>query len=190
MEKHETASELESSTVNGTIDREAHPKHWYVARVQMKCEKKSAQRISALGHETFVPVQEEIRQWSDRKKKIERILIPLVVFFRTDEAGAKQVARLSFVYDLLRAPGDRKAAIIPDKQIDDFKFMIGNCDSQILIERSPILAGDEVKVVRGSLKGLHGHAMTSTNGKSKIYIAIDLLGCATVEIDPIDLEKA
>lgn len=190
MEGRDSAPERGGSTDNGTVDRGAYPKHWYVARVQIKCEKRSAQRISSLGHETFVPVQEEVRQWSDRRKKIERILIPLVVFFRADEAGAQQVTRLSFVYDLLKAPGERKAAVIPDEQIDDFKFMIGNCDSEITIGPTPITAGDAVKVVRGSLKGLQGRAVTSSDGKSKIYIALDFLGCASVEINPLDLEKA
>ncbi len=189
MEKRDTTFNLGDSIANGTIDREAYPKHWYVARVQIKCEKKSAQRIASLGHETFVPVQEEIHQWSDRKKKIERILIPLVVFFRTDQAGAKQVERLSFVYDLLKAPGETMPAVIPDEQIDRFKFMIGNCDSDITIEPTPITVGDEVIVVRGSLKGLRGRAMTASDGKSKIYISLDLLGCASVEITLSDIEK-
>ena len=134
-------------------------------------------------------MQEEIHQWSDRKKKIYRILIPLVVFFRTDKAGATQVERQSFVYDLLKAPGETMPAIIPDEQIDRFKFMIGNCDSDITIEPTPITAGDEVIVVRGSLKGLQGRAKTSSDGKSKIYISLDVLGCASVEINPSDIEK-
>ncbi len=189
MEALDTTFDPGDSVADGTIDREAYPKHWYVARVRIKCEKKSAQRIASLGYETFVPVQEEIRQWSDRKKKIERILIPLVVFFRSDKAGARQVERQSFVYDLLKAPGGVKPAIIPDEQIDTFKFMIGNCDSDITIEPTPITAGDEVMVVRGSLKGLRGRAMTSSDGKSKIYISLDILGCASVEIHPSDIEK-
>ena len=189
MEDRGAVLKKDVSIANVTIDREAYPKRWYVARVQMKCEKKSAQKISSLGYETFVPVQEEIHQWSDRKKKIERILIPLVVFFRTNESGAKQVERLSFVYDLLKAPGDRTPAVIPDKQINDFKFMIGNCDSEITIEPTPIIAGDEVIVVRGSLRGLQGRAVTSSDSKSKIYITLDILGCASVEIKHSDLEK-
>jgi len=191
MEERGTLLELADSIANGTIDREAHPKqNWYVARVQIRCEKKAAKRIESLGYETFIPVQEEIRQWSDRKKKIERILIPLVVFFRSDEIGAKQVERLSFVYGLLRAPGERHPAVIPDNQIHDLKFMIGNCNSEIVIEPISITAGESVKVIRGSLKGLHGRAITSTNGKSKIYISIDILGCASVEISASDLVKA
>lgn len=53
----------------------------------------------------------------------------LVVFFCTDKAGAKQVERRSFVYDLLKVPGEMKPATIPDEQIDKFKFVLGNCDS-------------------------------------------------------------
>lgn len=189
MEERYVATTSEGSSVNVTDDREAYPRHWYVARVQMKCEKKSASKITASGYETFVPVQKEIRQWSDRKKKIDKILIPLVVFFKADERGAKEVEKLSFVYGLLRAPGERKAATIPDNQICRLKFMIGNCDDEIAITTAPIIEGDKVRVVRGSLKGLEGYAITSSEGKAKISIVIDNLCCASVKITPSDLIK-
>lgn len=188
MEERDSALKIESSAANGADDRGAYPKHWYVARVQMNCEKKSAQRISSLGYEIFVPVQQEVRQWSDRRKKIERILIPLLVFFKSDVAGAKQIQRLSFVYDLLKAPGDKKPAVIPDDQIDRFKFMIGNCDDEITIKRETINIGDKVRVVRGSLKGLEGYATSTPDGKTEISIFIEKLFCASVKINPADLE--
>lgn len=189
MEEHEVALRYGDSAANGTDDREARLKSWYVARVQIRCEKKAAQRISALGYETYVPVQEEIRQWSDRKKKIERILIPLVVFFKSDNAGAKQVQRLSFVYDLLRAPGDKQPATIPEHQINQLKFMIGNCDDEITIKQECINVGDKVRVIRGALKGLEGNATSSADGKAEISIVIEHLFCASVKINPADLEK-
>lgn len=43
--------------------------HWYALYVRMHHEKKTAEKFRALGIEHFLPVQEVIRQWSDRKKK-------------------------------------------------------------------------------------------------------------------------
>ena len=57
------------SLVNGTNDREAHPKRWIAVLVQVNCEKKTATRLGKVGYETYIPTQQEVHQWSDRKKK-------------------------------------------------------------------------------------------------------------------------
>lgn len=56
------------SLVNGTNDREAYPKRWVAALVQMNCEKKVASKLNKLGITNYVPIQKEVHQWSDRKK--------------------------------------------------------------------------------------------------------------------------
>ncbi|MCS2958413.1 hypothetical protein NXX53_17930 [Bacteroides salyersiae] len=35
----------------------------------MNCEKKTATQLGKAGYETYIPTQQEIHQWSDRKKK-------------------------------------------------------------------------------------------------------------------------
>lgn len=179
----------EGKTVaDGTIGRGAHPKGWYVAQVHMKCEKKSAQRLEALGYETFVPVQSEIHQWSDRKKKIDRIVIPLSVFVRSDEVSVRVVERQPFVYRLLCAPGESRPARIPDDQIERFRFMLGNCDSEVTVEALEVKKGDAVRIVRGRLRGLEGFITEAEESKPKVSIVIDHIGCASVRIDKSDLE--
>ena len=73
------------SFVNGTSDREAHPKYWIAVLVQMNTEQKSSTKLTKLGITNYVPTQSEIHQWSDRKKKIERIVIPMIVFVKVDK---------------------------------------------------------------------------------------------------------
>ena len=45
-------------------------RQWLVAYVQSCLEKKTAQRLAAMGIECYLPVQSEIRQWSDRRKRV------------------------------------------------------------------------------------------------------------------------
>ena len=71
-----------NSFVNGINDREACPKRWVAALVQMNCERKVAARLDKMGIENYVAIQKEEHQWSDRRKKIERVVIPMVVFVR------------------------------------------------------------------------------------------------------------
>ena len=48
----------------------------------MNCEKKVAAKLDKMSMANYVPVQQEEYQWSDRKKKIDRVVIPMVVFAR------------------------------------------------------------------------------------------------------------
>ena len=42
------------SLVNGTNDREAYPKRWVAALVQMNCEKNTVPRLCKVGDETLL----------------------------------------------------------------------------------------------------------------------------------------
>ncbi|WP_369678142.1 transcription termination/antitermination NusG family protein, partial [Bacteroides sp. CAG:189] len=42
-------------------------KSWLAAYVRLHHEKKTRDRLTAMGIECFLPVQEEIHQWSDRR---------------------------------------------------------------------------------------------------------------------------
>ena len=44
---------------SGTGEGVAHSKRWYVALVRMHHEKKVAERLSKMGIDSFVPVQQE-----------------------------------------------------------------------------------------------------------------------------------
>ena len=116
----------EDSFVNGTSDREAHPKYWTAVLVQMCTEQKVSTKLNKLGITNYVPTQTEIHQWSDRKKKIERIVIPMVVFVQVDKEIEKSLITYSFIYKFISYPGQTEAAIIPNDQIEKLKFMLNN----------------------------------------------------------------
>lgn len=176
------------SVANGAIDREACQKSWYAVYVQVKCEKKSAQKLRTLGYEVFVPVQEEIHQWSDRRKKIEVIVIPMVVFLKVTTGELKEIEKLSYIYSVLKYPGSKIAAVIPDKQIEQFKFMLGNCASEVVIEPFKVIKGAKIRVIRGTLRGVEGQISRNGVNGFKLYISIDNLACASVEISMQDCE--
>ena len=108
-----------SSFVNGTNDREACPKRWVAALVHTNCEKKVASKLDNLGFENYVAIQTEEHQWSDRKKKIDRIVIPMVVFIRLAKEEEDEFRRLPFIIKFISYPGSNELATpIPDNQIE------------------------------------------------------------------------
>ena len=173
--------------VSVTTDREAHPVRWVAALVQMCTEKKVGDRLKKLGIENYVPTQTEIHQWSDRKKKVERVVIPMVVFVRVDEATERTLRMQSFIRKILTYPGQKATAVIPDDQIDRLKFMLKQADSPVELMPENLRVGDRVRIVRGALKGLEGELCKSVPEKSMVAIRIDGLGYACVSVSVGDL---
>lgn len=180
---------IEKSVVDGTNDREAYPKFWIAVLVQMNCEKKVESKLNKLGLETYLPVQKEEHQWSDRKRIIERNVIPMVVFVRVDKEIAQSLRSLNFIHKLVAYPGSREIATpIPDEQMNRLKFLLSNADSEVSIA-SDIEIGDEVRVVKGALKGLVGILYMKDINTPKVAIRIDCLGYASVSIPMSFVEK-
>ena len=126
-----TSSLSSESVVSVTIDREAHPERWVASLVQICMEKKVGERLKRLSIENYVPTQTEIHQWIDRKKKVECVVIPMVVFIRTDEATECELRMQSFIHKFLAYSGQTAADVIPDEQIDRLMFMLKQANAPI-----------------------------------------------------------
>ena len=189
MNTRETSSHPQlESIVSVTTDREAHSKRWIAALVQSCFEKKVWERLDKLGVENYIPTQTVIRQWSDRKKKIERVVIPMIVFIRTDEMTERRLRMQTYIRKILSYPGQWKAAVIPDAQIDRLKFMLRHAESSVELLEQTLQVGEAIRVARGPLKGLEGEIYQVQPDKPMVAIRIDCLGYACVSIDKSDLE--
>lgn len=177
------------SLIDGTSDREACHKYWTAVLVQMCTEQKVGAKLDKLGIINYVPTQTEIHQWSDRKKKVERIVIPMVVFVLVDKETEKNLRTFSFIYKFISYPGQKEAAIIPNEQIEKLKFMLNNADSNVEVSDSAYEVGEEVEIVRGPLKGFYGELCYFEKGKPKVGIYIELLGYACVSVNINDVKR-
>ena len=79
-------TKLKNRMTTGNVkDNQQEERKWYVAYVRMFHERKTAEKLAAMGIESFVPVREEIHQWSQRKKKVMRVLIPQMIFIHATQ---------------------------------------------------------------------------------------------------------
>ena len=170
---------LSAGPSDGTGEGVAHSKRWYVALVRMHHEKKVAERLDKMGIENFVPVQQEIHQWSDRRK---------VVFVHADPKERVEVLSLSTVSRYMVMRGESSPAVIPDEQMARFRFMLDYSEEAICMNSSPLARGEKVRVVKGPLTGLVGE-LVNVDGKSKIAVRLNMLGCACVNM-PIGYVEA
>ena len=58
---------------------------WYVLITKPKSEKKVAEKLQDRGIEVCCPVSVEVRQWSDRKKKVEVPLLPSMILVKLED---------------------------------------------------------------------------------------------------------
>lgn len=170
-----------------TTNKAAKEKRWLAAYTRMHHEKKTHDRLTAMSIESFLPTQIVERQWSDRKKKIERVLIPMMIFVHVNAEEQRQVLQLPAVIRYLVLRGEHTPTEIPPKQMERFRFMLDHSDSTVSFSQSDLQPGQQVRVIKGPLKGLTGELVT-INGQSNIAIRIDMLGCATIEISASRVE--
>ncbi|MCS2449201.1 UpxY family transcription antiterminator [Bacteroides thetaiotaomicron] len=163
-------------------------KSWLVVCVQSNREKKTYERLTALGFDSFLPLQEEIHRWSDRHKKVQRVVIPMVVFVRVAPSERIQVLRLPSVSRFMVLRGESTPAIIPDSQMERFRFMLDYSEEAVEMCVERLQPGEQVKVIKGPLAGLVGELITM-DGKSKVAVRINMLGAAMVEIPVGFVEK-
>ncbi len=157
-------------------------KKWLVAYVKMHHEKRVRDRLTALGIENFLPVQQEVHRWSDRKKRVERVLIPMMIFVCVDLKEQRTVLTHPSVLRYLVLRGEHSPTEIPEEQMTQFRFMLDFSDRPISFNTTGLQPGEKVKIIKGPLAGLEGE-LVNVEGKSNFVVRINQLGCASVEVN-------
>ena len=122
---------------------------WFVAHTKFRGELKAQESFNALGVNSYVPVYEEKREWSDRIKKITTPAISGYIFFQTEKVNYALVNLNPYLKNVLRRFG--KAVEIKSSEIDAMKNCLKNYTDSISFN-----AGDSVKIMSGCLKNKEG----------------------------------
>ena len=187
-----------SSTANYAADavgvQFSEKKHWFIAVVKHGNEKICGKILTDLGYENYVPFQRELRKYANgRRKWVDRLVLTSKVFVRTtEEDRLKNVVTLPVIYRFMVDPsrrsnnmGHASAAIIPDKEMDAFRRMLEQDELPVTYQETGaiFLEGDKVRVIVGKLSGLEGTVIRTVEGKHRLYVSLDILGSASVEIE-------
>ena len=164
-----------------TNKEETPNRRWLALYTRMHHEKKVRDRLTDMGIECFLPIQTVVRQWSDRKKKVDKVLISMMIFVHVDADEQRQALEDPSAMRYMVLRGERTPAVIPDRQMEYFRMMVEQSDVDVSFDTQCLQPGQKVRVVKGALKGLTGE-MVTIDGKRNIAIRIDRLGCAVVEV--------
>ena len=116
-------------------------------------------------------MQKTLRQWSDRKKVVEKPLLSSYVFVLVKKKDAPQVFTANGVVRFISFEG--QPVPIPQDQIDYLKLLV-NSDAEMEVSSANFEQGDFVEVVGGALNGLRGE-LVKVGRKKKVIVRIDSL---------------
>ena len=126
--------------------------NWYVVKTNSRAEKKVLERLEALGLEAYLPLITTIKQWSDRKKKVEVPLIPSTLFIHCQESDLKILYTVIGFHTLLYYLS--KPAKVRDYEIQNLRILLQENIEFEQEEFVNIQEGDKVEVIRGPFQGL------------------------------------
>ncbi|MFN3444790.1 MAG: UpxY family transcription antiterminator [Bacteroidia bacterium] len=148
-------------------------KKWYAIYTNPRAEKKTAEKLTEKGIEIFLPLQITLKQWSDRKKKVEEPLFKSYVFvFINIELERLSVLETPGVVKFVRIGGE--VPVIRTSIIDAIKLSLAHF-SDIEITNQNLYINQHVQVIAGPLRGYTGKILEQ-HGNQYFAVHIEELG--------------
>ncbi|BEI55474.1 transcriptional regulator [Butyricimonas faecihominis] len=163
--------------------------HWYVANT-CRQEKKIKQRLDSMGIENFIPFQQIARKIHGVDKLIEVPVIPNLVFIHTTFKSCMSLIQ-EYAFDM-RYLRDRETGnflIVPDKQMNDFMFLLDFSKEMVEVVNENLKKGDKVRVIKGDFAGIEGE-LIRVKGHKRVVVRLEgVVSLATAYIPGSFLEK-
>ena len=142
-------------------------KDWFVLYTKPKQELRVVDELSKIGINSYCPTVKMIKQYSDRKKKIEKPLIPSYIMVYIEESKRKSVFSIPGIVRYLFWLG--KPAIVHENEINIMKKHLEGVYSSISI--SKLIIGQLYKISEGPLAGNTGKIVEMKKNKVKLELA-------------------
>lgn len=157
---------------------------WMAVYTKPRNEKTVNDRLISIGIETYLPLQEVVRQWSDRKKKVKIPLFTSYVFVRVNEKQRNDVLKdygvLNFVFWL------GKPAIIQDHEIERIRYFLKEAGTdEIVVEQ--LQPGDKALINSGQFKD--EKVLVLSSEKKEYFVILESLG-VRLRVSKLDVERA
>ncbi len=145
---------------------------WYVLYTRPKAEKRVAETLEKINIEVYCPMITEVRQWSDRKKKVSSPLFRSYLFVRLREMDRHKVFEVPGVVRYLYWLG--KPAIVRDVEIQTIKNWLHEDGVEELVVQQ-LSPGESVKITSGAFK--NEQAIIQEVGSRRVRLILVKLGC-------------
>ena len=152
-------------------------RYWHALYVRSRAEKKVLAQLEDMGIQAYLPLITRVKQWSDRRKKVEEPLFKSYVFVYSNE---KEHIPVLSVYGVLKfVTFEHKAVIVPENHILAIKRFIQDFErgeeGKIMSNNEDLKEGQMVRIINGPMKGLTGR-LDAVKDKRRLIVFIDVVG--------------
>lgn len=143
--------------------------NWKALYVSSRAEKKVTAALLERNIVAYLPLKTELKQWSDRKKKVSTPLINGYVFVKTTLKERDEVFKINGVLQYVRYNGSD--ALIKDAEIEILKSVESkgyHVDGKFGIDLN---IGDLVEIKAGPFKGYEG-LISQTKNEHVCFVVI------------------
>jgi transcription termination/antitermination protein NusG len=145
---------------------------WFVAYTAPRAEKKVAQRLERADVEYFLPVRNEIRQWSDRVKRVIIPAFPSYIFVHVNSKEYFKAISQEGMVKYVHFGG--VPAQINSSTIEHIRKML-EYDPQLDLCDKILGIGEKYKIPSGPLEGIEG-TVIRLKGKTHFVLEIEEWG--------------
>jgi transcription antitermination factor NusG len=145
-------------------------KNWFALYLKPQHEFKAKVELEKLSIQNYLPIVTKLKQWSDRKKKIDEPLLKGYIFIFADEKERLNSLENRCVVKCVSDHG--RPAKIPEWQITNLKNMLSNEGDFMVLEE--LVKGSSVEIVEGPFKGVQG-VVQQTETHNQLAVTIELL---------------
>ncbi len=149
---------------------------WYPVYTNPRAEKKAYQSLMNKGVEAYLPLQRQLKKWSDRKKWVEEPFIKSYLFVRIKEHEQAEVLMTNGIARFLYFGG--RIAAMPDRQIEQLKLLITS-PFELEVTEENLQPGEKIIIKAGPLKGMTGEII-SYRSQKQLALRLESLGCTII----------
>jgi transcription antitermination factor NusG len=161
---------------------------WYAVYTRAHLENRVAYHFLESGITHYLPLFQEMHQWSDRSKHLAVPVFPGYLFARFCASSRDRVAVLS-TFGVVRILGrNGRPDPIPDSELDAVKRLLAT--GEACRSGRDLMAGTWVRVVRGPLRGVEGR-LVRHKSRARLRVTVSMLNQSVeAEIDAHDVVAA
>ena len=142
-------------------------KKWFVVYTRPQQELKVAEQLSAMGITNYCPTITLLKQYSDRKKKVNKPLLSSYVMVELEENQRNKVFSCLGIVRYLFYLG--RPAVVPTFEINLMQNHLNGVYNDI--EVTTLSVGDSHTITQGPFSGVSGKVVETNNTKVKLELA-------------------
>lgn len=146
-------------------------RYWHAVYVKSRYEKKVFDRLTDLGIKAYLPLVTLVKQWSDRRKKVEEPLFKSYVFVFNNEKEYLDILNITGVVKFVSF--EHKAVVVPESQIVAIKCYIDDYEqgkAEKAMRNEDLKIGQLVRITHGPMQGLIGRLESVKDKRLVVYI--------------------